>query len=75
MSTPLQIRAVPDDILDALRAKAAREHISLAAYALRVLERDARMAVVTDVLTPPRTPSAISRKQIVKAVRAIRAGH
>ena len=74
MSRPLQIRDVPDDVLDALKAKARQEHLSLTAYPLGVLERDARLGVIADVLTPPHKQPAITRKQILKALRADRAG-
>ncbi len=72
MSRPLQIREVPDDIVDALKAKAEKEHLSLAAYALRVLERDAVTPSLADVLARPPRRSSITREQIVDAIRADR---
>jgi len=49
MSKPLQIRDVPEPVHDALRAKARRAGMSLSAYALRVLERDARQPSLEEV--------------------------
>jgi hypothetical protein len=75
MGRPLQIREVPDDVLEALKAKAGKEHLSLAAYALRVLERDAAMASVAEVLARSSRRSAITQQQIVAAIRAERDAH
>jgi hypothetical protein len=50
MAKPLQIREVPEPVHDALRRKAERAGLSLSAYALRVLERDARQPSMEDVL-------------------------
>ena len=72
MSRPLQIREVPDDIVDALKAKAEKEHLSLAAYALTVLERDAVTPSLADVLARPPRRSSITRERIVDAIRADR---
>src|SRR5438309_2335161 len=41
MGRPLQIRNVPEPVHEALKAKAEAAGMSLAAYALRVLEHDA----------------------------------
>ncbi len=75
MTRPLQIREVPDEILEALKAKAGKEHLSLAAYALRVLERDAAMPTVAEVLARPPRRSPITQEQIVAAIRADREAH
>jgi hypothetical protein len=75
MSRPLQIRSVPEDIVEALKAKADKEHLSLSAYALRVLERDALMPTVAEVLARPGGRTALTKQQIVAAVRADRAAH
>jgi antitoxin FitA len=75
VSRPLQIREVPDDVLEALKAKAEKQHLSLAAYALRVLERDAVTPTVAEVLARPPKRSSITQEQIVAAVRADREAH
>lgn len=49
MAKPLQIRDVPEPVHEALRAKARRAGLSLSAYALRVLERDARQPSLEEV--------------------------
>lgn len=51
MSKPLQIRDVPEPIHASLRAKAQRAGLSLSAYALRVLERDARQPSLEEVFS------------------------
>jgi antitoxin FitA len=75
VSRPIQIREVPDDIVEALKAKAEKEHLSLAAYALRVLERDALTPTIAEVLARPPRRSAITHEQILDAIRADREAH
>jgi hypothetical protein len=75
MSRPLQIREVPEDVLAALKQKAEAEHLSLAAYALRVLEREARMPTIADVLSGPGSRAKVSNDEIVALVRADRTSH
>jgi plasmid stability protein len=75
VSKPLQIRNVPDHVLDALRVKAEGARISLAAYALMVLERDARTPSIADVLAPRGDHAKVTKQQIVDAVRAERDSH
>jgi len=41
VTTPLQIRNMPDEALEALRERAARRRLSLAPYAREVLVREA----------------------------------
>lgn len=54
MSTPLQIRNMPDDALKALRNRAARRQVSLAAYARELLVREASRATMEETLGLPR---------------------
>lgn len=54
MSTPLQIRNMPDEALDALRERAAKRQLSLAAYAREVLVREAARATMDETLAAPR---------------------
>jgi hypothetical protein len=75
MSRPLQIREVPDDVLAALKEKAEAEHMSLAAYALRILEREAHMPAVGEVLSRPGSRAKVTQSEIVALVREDRKGH
>jgi len=54
VATPLQIRNMPDDALEALRERAANRHLSLAAYAREVLVREAARATMEETLAGPR---------------------
>lgn len=54
MGKPLQIRDVPDDVLDSIKRKAANEGLSLSSYALKALTRDAQLPTISDVLRMPR---------------------
>jgi len=75
MSRPLQIREVPDDVLAALKERAEAEHLSLAAYALRILEREAHMPTVADVLGGPGSRAKVTKGEIVALVRRDREAH
>jgi plasmid stability protein len=75
MSRPLQIREVPDDVLDALKERAEAEHVSLAAYALRILEREAHMPTVAEVLGSSGVRANVTKKEIVSLVREDRESH
>lgn len=75
MSRPLQIREVPDDVLAALKERAEAEHLSLAAYALRILEREAHTPTVADVLRGPGSRAKVTRDEIVALVREDRTAH
>jgi len=75
MSRPLQIREVPDDVLAVLKERAEAEHLSLAAYALRILEREAHMPAVADVLAGPGSRARVTRGEIVALVREDRGTH
>ena len=54
MGKPLQIRDVPEPVLETLRARADERHVSLAAYALEVLTQHALMKTMNEVLGGPR---------------------
>ncbi len=54
MGKPLQIRDVPEPVLETLRARADEQHISLAAYALEVLTQHAQMKTMDEILGGPR---------------------
>jgi plasmid stability protein len=55
VTKPLQIRNMPDETLEALRERAARRKLSLAAYAREVLVRDAAArATMDETLAGPR---------------------
>lgn len=69
MGKPLQIRDVPDDVLDALRAKAARHGLPLSAYALRVLARDAELPTIADVLSWPQERVDLTGQQLADLIR------
>jgi plasmid stability protein len=72
MATPLQIRNMPDDALDALRERAARRHLSLAAYAREVLVREAARATMDDTLAGPRLVAGrrLTARQIRQMIRS-----
>lgn len=75
MATPLQIRNMPDDALEALRERAARRHLSLAAYAREVLVREAARATMEETLAGPRaiTGRRLTTREVKRLVRAGRA--
>jgi plasmid stability protein len=75
VATPLQIRNMPDDALEALRERAAKRHLSLAAYAREVLVREAARAAMEETLAGPRaiagrhlTPREV--RQLIRPGRA-----
>lgn len=75
VATPLQIRNMPDDVLEALRERAAKRHLSLAAYAREVLVRDAARTTMEDTVAGPRAIAgrrltARDLKQLIRAGRA-----
>lgn len=75
MTTPLQIRNMPDEALDALRERAAKRHLSLAAYAREVLVREAARATMEETLAAPRMIAGrrLSGHQLKHIIRAGRA--
>lgn len=70
MSKPIQVRDVPDDVHEALTAKARRQGLSLSAYVRRLLERDARQASLSEVLdrSGGRT-TGVSMEDVVAIIR------
>jgi plasmid stability protein len=75
VTKPLQIRNMPDETLEALRERAARRKLSLAAYAREVLVREAARATMDETLAGPRVTrgrrlTARQLKQLIGAGRA-----
>ena len=72
VSTPLQIRNMPDDALQALRERAAKRRLSLAAFAREVLVREAARATMEETLASPRSIAGrpISARQLKQLTRA-----
>lgn len=72
MGRPLQIRNVPEPVLDTLRERAATRHQSLSAYALEVLTRHASTKTMDEVLTGPRLNrgKAVSNEEILELLAA-----
>lgn len=72
MATPLQIRNMPDDALEALRERAAKRHLSLAAYAREVLVREAARATMEETLAGRRVIAGrrLSVRQLKQLTRA-----
>jgi len=70
--TPLQIRNMPDEVLEALRERAAKRQLSLAAYAREVLVRDAARATMEETLAGPRkiTGRRLTARQLKQLIRA-----
>ena len=54
---PLQIRNVPEPVLDTLRERADEVHMSLAAYVLEVLTQHVATKSMSQVLAGPRLRS------------------
>lgn len=54
VGTPLQIRNVPEPVLDTLRKRADQVHMSLAAYVLEVLTQHVATKSMNQVLAGPR---------------------
>jgi predicted nucleic acid-binding protein len=54
MGKPLQIRNVPELVLETLRERADEVHMSLAAYVLEVLTEHVATRSMNQVLTGPR---------------------
>lgn len=75
VTTPLQIRNMPDEVLDALRERAAKRRLSLAAYAREVLVREAARATMEETLAAPRAIAGrrLTARQVKQLMRAGRA--
>jgi len=71
VTTPLQIRNMPDEALEALRERAARRQLSLAAYAREVLVREAARATMEETLTGPRVIGGrrLTARQLKQLIR------
>jgi hypothetical protein len=67
---PLQIRDVPEPILETLRERAETEHMSLAAYARRVLERHVETRTMAEIVSGPRLRKGapLKRREILDLV-------
>jgi hypothetical protein len=75
MGRALQIRNVPDAVIDELKSRAREQGVSLSAYALKVLSRDAGRPALREVLDlPPLGGGSITGRQVVAALRAERGG-
>jgi hypothetical protein len=67
---PLQIREVPDEVLEVLKRRAARDGDSLSGYALKLLTWHASHVDLSEFVDwPPITDKPISREDIVEAIR------
>jgi hypothetical protein len=67
---PLQIRDVPDEVLEILRRRAARDGDSLSGYALKLLTWHASHVDLSEFVDwPPITEKPISREDIGDAIR------
>jgi len=62
MGKPLQIRDVPEPVLETLRERAEERNMSLASYALEVLTRHAQSKTMSEVLAGPRLRKGRSLK-------------
>lgn len=75
MASTLQIRDVPDDALDVIRARAAAEGMSLTAYLRRLLIETAAQPTVGEVLArTERRTAGLTMADLVAATRAGRDG-
>jgi plasmid stability protein len=72
VTTPLQIRNMPDEALEALRERAARRQLSLSAYAREVLVREAARATMEETLAAPRVIAGrrLTARQLKQLIRA-----
>lgn len=63
---------MPDDALEALRERAAKLHLSLAAYAREVLVREAARATMDETLSGPRVVAGrhLTARQLKHLIRA-----
>ena len=69
MGTPLQIRDVPDEVLEVLKRRAAKEGESLSSYVLGLLTWHASHVTMKEFVDwPPITDKPISREDILEAI-------
>ncbi len=66
---------MPDDVLEALRERATKRHLSLAAYAREVLVREAGRATMEETLAEPRVIAGrrLAARELKRLIRAGRA--
>jgi hypothetical protein len=70
MGKTLQVRDVPDEVLEVLQRRAAREGDSLSRYALKLLTWHASHVDLSEVVDwPPFTDKPISHEDIIEAIR------
>jgi plasmid stability protein len=69
---PIQIREVPEEAIDVMRARAAAEGLSLTAYLRRLIIESAAQPTVAEVLARAarREPAGLTMADIVAASRA-----
>jgi len=63
---------MPDDVVEALRERAARRQLSLSAYAREVLVREAARATMEETLAAPRVIAGrrLTARQLKQLIRA-----
>lgn len=70
MGKPLQIRDVPDELLQVLRIRAAEEGSSVSGYVLRLLQEHALRRTIREVMNRPRTGwSRATQEDLLSAIR------
>jgi len=72
MGKPLQIRDVPEPVLETLRERAGDRHMSLAAYVLDVLTQHVMTKSMGEVLAAPRLRrgKALTNDEIIELTRS-----
>lgn len=73
MSSPLQIRNVPEDARRALKARAASRGQSLNAFLLEVIDREVARPTVAEVLERAARRSERATESVVDVIHAMRA--
>jgi plasmid stability protein len=69
----IQVRNVPDDVLEKLKSRAAAQGKSLNAYMLALLEREVERATTAEVIAQIRTEGPLGKPDQVSAAEYIRA--
>ena len=70
MGKPLQVRDLPEDVLEVLKRRAAREGDSLSRYVLKLLSWHASHVDLSEFADwPPITDRPIGREDIAEAIR------
>ena len=72
MGKPLQIRDVPEPVLETLRERADDRHMSLAAYVLDVLTQHVMTKSMGEILAAPRLRrgKALNNDEIIELTRS-----